>query len=119
MPVLTDLVACHQAPEGDCRAVSQQSDNFIWGSGGGSGPSEDEDSDELSPSGSTTKSESDSEVSAMLSWAVENIGLEWNPPPNLECSRLDDRSIDAWRNLQPQPASVPIFPEVYEEVTKS
>lgn len=91
--------------------VLQQSDNFIWGYRGGSGALEDE---ELSPSGSTTKSSA-----AMLSCAVKNIGLKCKPPPNLECSRLDDQFLDAWCNLQPQPASMPITLEVHEEVTKS
>ncbi len=34
--------------------------------------------------------ESDPELTAMLSWAAESVGLHWRPPPSPERSRLDD-----------------------------
>lgn len=36
---------------------------------------------ELLPSGVVAHVESDSELTSMLSQAVEGIGLNWNPPP--------------------------------------
>ena len=50
----------------------------------------DEDSAALPPSGTVAKPESDPEMAAMLSRAAEMVGLEWNPPPRPEPSRLDD-----------------------------
>ncbi len=58
----------------------------------------DEVSAELPASGRTANSESDSELSAMLSRAAEDIGLKRKPPPNLEHSRLGDWFLGAGRN---------------------
>lgn len=60
--------------------------------------------------------ESDSDMTAMLARAAAGIGLEWNPPPCLECSRLDDWFLGAARGLQQSSAPLPFFPEVHEEV---
>ncbi len=50
----------------------------------------DEDSAALPPSGVAALPESDPEMAAMLSRAAASVGLEWNPPPCPEPSRLDD-----------------------------
>ncbi len=50
----------------------------------------DDDSAALSPSGVVALSEPDPEMTAMLSWAAENVGLVWNPPPRPDPSRLDE-----------------------------
>ncbi len=51
--------------------------------------SEGDDSAALPPSGRVALPESDPELTAMLSWASESIGLHWRPPLSPECSRLD------------------------------
>ncbi len=48
------------------------------------------DSATLPPSGRVALPESDPELTAMLSWAAESVGLHWRPPPSPERSRLDD-----------------------------
>ncbi len=49
-----------------------------------------EDSAALPVSGREALPESDPELTAMLSWAAESVGLHWRPPPSPERSRLDD-----------------------------
>ncbi len=61
---------------------------------------------------------SDQELTAMLSWAAESVGLHWRPPPFPKRSRLDDWFLGAQANRR-QPPPVPFFPEVHEEVTWS
>ncbi|KAI2650661.1 Uroporphyrinogen decarboxylase [Labeo rohita] len=73
----------------------------------------DEDSAALPPLGVA-----DPEMAAMLSWAAVSVGLEWNPPPCPEPSRLDDWFLGAARAGSQYPTPVPFFPEVHEEVTK-
>ncbi|KTG39033.1 hypothetical protein cypCar_00039582 [Cyprinus carpio] len=63
---------------------------LITTSQGGLESSRDENSAVLPPSGVPALPESDAELTAMLSRAAESIGLEWNPPPCPERSRLDD-----------------------------
>ena len=79
----------------------------------------DEDSAALPPSGTVAKPESDPEMAAMLSRAAEMVGLEWNPPPRPEPSRLDDWYLGVARAGSQRPAPVPFFPEVHDELTKS
>ncbi len=57
----------------------------------------DDDSAALPPSGVVALSESDPEMTAMLSWAAENVGLVWNPPPRPDSSRLDEWSLGGGR----------------------
>ncbi|XP_052417056.1 uncharacterized protein LOC127961823 [Carassius gibelio] len=59
-----------------------------------------------SPSGMVARPESDLEMSAMLSWAAERVGLQWNPPPCPEPSRLDDSQV----LLRPRPGYIPKVP---------
>ena len=90
----------------------------IAASQGELGSSGDEDSAVLPPSGAPAPPESDPELTAMLSRAAASIGLEWNPPPCPERSRLDDWFLGAARaESRPRIPPVPFFPEVHEEVT--
>ncbi len=78
----------------------------------------DDDSAVLPPSGRVALPESDLELTAMLSWAAESIGLHWRPPPSPKRSRLDDWFLGA-RADRRQPSQIPFFLEVHEEVTRS
>lgn len=91
----------------------------IAASQGGLESSGDEGSAALPPSGVPALSESDPELTAVLSRAAESIGLEWNPPPCPERSRLDDWFLGAARADRQHPPLVPFFPEVHQEVTSS
>lgn len=51
--------------------------------------------------------ESDSDLMDMLARAATDIGLEWNPPPCLERSRLDDWFLRAARSFQQSSAPLP------------
>ena len=91
----------------------------IAASQGGLESSGDEGSAALPPSGVPALSESDPELTAVLSRAAESIGLEWNPPPCPERSRLDDWFLGAAHADRQHPPLVPFFPEVHQEVTSS
>ncbi len=52
------------------------------------------------------KHELDPEMTAMLSWAAERVGLEWRPPRCPEPSRLDDWVLSA-------------LPKVHGELSRS
>ncbi|XDV12676.1 hypothetical protein PO909_001274 [Leuciscus waleckii] len=86
----------------------------IAASQGGLESSGDDDSAVLPPSGAPALSKSDPKLTAMLSRAAASIGLEWNPPPCPEHSRLDDWFLGA-----ASPPQILFFPEVHEEVTRS
>lgn len=62
---------------------------------------------------------SQTQLTAMLSQVVVSIRLEWNSPPLLECSRLDNWYLGAGCAAQHRPALVHFFPEVHEEGSKS
>ncbi len=62
--------------------------------------------------------ELDLELTAMLSRAVESIGLHRRPPPSPERSRLDDWFLGAQAACR-QPPPGPFFPVVHEKVTRS
>ncbi len=91
----------------------------IAASGDGFTSSEDEGAVGLPPSGVVNIAAPDPELTAMLARAAVSIGLEVNRPPSPEPSRLDDWFLGAGRGLQPPSTSVPFFPEVHEELTKS
>ncbi len=81
--------------------------------------SEDEGVVGLPPSGVVATAAPDPELTAMLVRAAVSIGLEVSRLPSPEPSRLDDWFLGAGHGSQPRPASVPFFPEVHEELTKS
>ncbi len=66
----------------------------------------EDDSAALPPSGRVALPESDPELTAMLSRAVESIGLHYRPPPSPERSRLDDWFLGAQAERR-QPPPVP------------
>ncbi|XP_077057746.1 uncharacterized protein LOC143710638 [Siphateles boraxobius] len=100
------------APEEDAMSIAA--------SLGGSDSSGSDDSSQLPPSGvNTAVAQSDPEMTAMLSRAAASIGLEWNPPPCPERSRLDDWFLGAAAASRPQPAPIPFFPDVHDEISKS
>ncbi len=61
--------------------------------------------------------ESDLEVTAMLSWATESVGLEWRKPPCPEPSRLDDWFLGVACAGSQRPAPDASLPDVHEELT--
>ncbi len=69
------------APADDRMSIAASDDEPVSG---------DDDSAALPPSGRVALPESDPELTAMLSWAAESIGLHWRLPPSPERSRLDD-----------------------------
>lgn len=77
------------------------------------GFSRDKDSAVLPPLGMVALSESDPDLMAILSWAAESVGLEWNPPPCPEPSWLEDWFLEAALAGSLHPAPVPFFPEVH------
>jgi hypothetical protein len=79
----------------------------------------DDDSTALPPSGRTALPEPDPEMAAMLKKAAKAVGLEWNPPPCPEPSRLDYWYLGAGRSGSQPAALVPFFPEVHEELTRA
>ncbi len=87
----------------------------IAASGDGLTSSEDEGAVGLPPSGVVATAAPDPELMTMLARAAVSIGLEVTRPPSPEPSRRDDWFLGAG----PRPASVPFFPEVHEELTKS
>ncbi len=66
------------APADDRMSIAASEDELVSGN---------EDSAALPASGREAMPESDPELTAMLSWAAESVGLHW---PSPECSRLDD-----------------------------
>ncbi len=56
-----------------------------------------DDSAALPLSGVIALSEPDPEMTAMLSWATENVGLMWNPLPRPDPSRLDEWFLSGGR----------------------
>ncbi|MGL4479546.1 MAG: hypothetical protein ACRCVK_15145, partial [Aeromonas veronii] len=60
----------------------------------------------------------DGELFRVLSKAVEDLDLEWAPPEEPPCSRLDKWFLPGRRQATKQ-RSAPFFPEVHEELTKS
>ncbi|CAM4651462.1 unnamed protein product [Leuciscus chuanchicus] len=69
----------------------------ITASEGEPDPFGDDDLAMLPPLGTIVLPKSDPEIMAMLSGAAERIGLEWNPSPCPEPSRLDDRFVGVAR----------------------
>ncbi len=61
--------------------------------------------------------ESDLEVTAMLSRAIERVGLEWRKPPCPEPSRLDDWFLGVACAGSQRPAPGASLPDVHEELT--
>ncbi|ROL55048.1 hypothetical protein DPX16_0152 [Anabarilius grahami] len=58
------------------------------------------------------------ELIRVLSKAVEELGLEWSAPEEPTCSCLDEWFLPGHLQAPPQ-QSVPFFPEVHDELTKS
>ncbi|XP_056091126.1 uncharacterized protein LOC130070670 [Rhinichthys klamathensis goyatoka] len=99
------------APEEDAMSIAASQN--------GSDSSESDDSSQLPPSGvNTAVAQSDPEMTAMLSRAPACIRLEWTPPPCPERSRLDDWFLGAAAGSRLQPAPIPFFPDVHDEVSK-
>lgn len=82
------------------------------------GSSGHEDSAALPHLGKVALTESDSELTVMLSWASESIGLMWKPPPCPEYLKLDDWSLLVPHTDHQHPSPVPFFLDVHEEVTR-
>lgn len=59
--------------------------------------SRDDDSAAIPPLGVVVLSKPDPEMTAMFSWAGENVGLVWNPPPFPDPLRLD-KWFPWWRS---------------------
>ncbi len=63
----------------------------------------DDDSAALPPSGRVVLPESDPELTAMLTWAAESVGLHWRPPPSSDRSSLDDWFLGAQADRRNHP----------------
>ncbi len=70
------------------------------------------------PAPSAAKAGMDAELFRVLSKAVEELGLEWSPPEEPSCSRLDEWFLPG-RRQAPQQRPSPFFPEVHDELTRS
>ncbi len=70
------------------------------------------------PAPSVAKAGMDAELLRVLSKAVEELGLEWSPPEEPSCSRLDEWFLPG-RRQAPQQRPLPFFPEVHDELTRS
>ena len=91
----------------------------IAASQGGLDSSGSEDAAALPPSGAPALPVSDPEMTAMLSRAAVSIGLEWNPPPHPDHSRMDEWFLGKAAAARPQPTPIPFFPELHAELTKT
>lgn len=92
-PQLVELLKVHAWPSaGQSVSFGTPPDNqmLIFASEGELSLSGDDDSAELPPSGRVALPESDPEMTAMLSWAAENVGFVWNPTPRPGPLRLDE-----------------------------
>ncbi|KAI2646588.1 Transposon Ty3-G Gag-Pol polyprotein [Labeo rohita] len=80
---------------------------------------EEHASAERRPSAVAAPSEVDAELSAMLLWAAEGIGLEVPKVPPPDPSRLDDWFLGTRSVAPPRSPPVPFFPEVHDELVRA
>ncbi len=75
----------------------------------------------LTPPSSSSRSarlRPDEEFIRVMTKAVNELGLEWSPPEEPSCSRLDEWFLPGHHQALRQSSS-PFFPEVHDELTKS